>query len=143
MSATSRRALERLRPLLVAAVAVSIVHYADNVVNYADYPDPTSGPDPSREVIAAAWFVFTAFGIAAYLLVARERFHAAGVCLAVYAGSGLVGIGHYNVPGAGDMPWWRHAHIIADILLGFVLLTFALWLVRRDRTPGGAAPRRS
>ena len=52
MSATSRRALERLRRLLVAAVAVSIVHYADNVVNYADYPDPTSGPDPSREVIA-------------------------------------------------------------------------------------------
>ena len=139
MSDRARSALERLRPLLALAVVVSIVHYVDNVVNYADYPDPTSGPEPSRAFIAAAWFVFTAFGIAAYLLVARDRFHAAGVCLAVYAGSGLVGILHYNVPGAEDMPWWRHAHVIADIILGFVVLTFALWLVRRDRLP--ATPR--
>ena len=139
MSATSRRALEILRPLLAVAVLVSIVHYVDNVASYADYPEPTSGPDPSRGLIAASWFMFTAFGIAGYVLVGRDRLRAAAACLAVYAGSGLVGLGHYTVEGATDMPAWRQAHIVADILLGFAMLAFAAWLVRSD----GAARRRS
>jgi hypothetical protein len=31
------------------------------------------------------------------------------------------------------MPWWRHAHIVADIACGFAVLAFAAWAVRRSR----------
>jgi hypothetical protein len=120
-----------LRVLFVCAVAVSVVHYLDNYLNYDDYPDPTTGPAPSQTLIGVSWFAFTAFGIAGYAMFRRGRDRAAAALLAVYSGSGLVGFGHYTVPGAFDMPWWRQAHIVADILCGIALVAFAVWVIRR------------
>jgi hypothetical protein len=125
------RTLRALRILLVVAVAVSVVHYTDNVVGYDAYPQPDSGPAPSRTVVGVSWFGFTALAIAAYVLLRRGRRTAAAVCLALYAGSGLVGLAHYTVEGATGMPWWRQAHIVADIACGVAVLGFALHLVRR------------
>jgi hypothetical protein len=124
----SRRTLETV---LVAAFAVSIVHYVDNVVNYDEYPQLDSGPAPSQGVIAFAWFAFTAFGVAGYLLYRRGRTQAAALCLAVYSGSGLIGILHYVAPGMTDAPLWRQAHVIADIVLGATVLVLALRMVER------------
>jgi hypothetical protein len=129
----AERGLRILRPLLLVAVAVSIVHYVDNTINYGDYPQPTSGPAPSQGLVAFGWFFFTAFGFAGYLFLARARVTAAAICLAVYSGSGLVGFGHYTVRGATDMPAWRQAHIVADILCGIAMITLAFWLVRQAR----------
>jgi hypothetical protein len=121
-----------LRVLLGVAIAVSVVHYVDNVVNYDAYPDPSSGPAPSQGLIAVSWFLFTGFGIAGFVLLTRGRVAAAALCLAFYSGSGLVGFGHYTVDGATDMVWWRQLHIVADIVLGLAMLAFAVWLVRRQ-----------
>jgi hypothetical protein len=135
--------LRLLTILLGTAVLVSIVHYADNYANYADYPQTTSGPSPSQAVVGASWFVFTAFGAAALLLFIRGRIVAAVACLAIYSVSGLVGLGHYTVPGATDMPWWRQAHVVADIACGIAILAFAVWALRRHRARlavGGARP---
>jgi len=125
------RTLRALRVLLLVAVAVSVVHYADNVINYDAYPQPESGPAPSRTLVGLSWLGFTALAIAAYVLLRGGHRTAAAVCLALYAGSGLVGLGHYTVDGAIDMPWWRQAHIVADIACGVAVLAFALRLVRR------------
>jgi hypothetical protein len=119
-----------LQRLLAVAVLVSVVHYVDNVANFSDYPDPESGPAPSRTVIGVSWFVFTAFGLAGYRAFRDGRVRAAALCLGVYSISGLVGLGHYTVPGAFDMPWWRQAHIAADIACGIVILVFAVRAVR-------------
>lgn len=116
--------------LLGVAVVVSIVHYSDNVLAYDAYPQPDSGAAPSRTVIAISWFAFTAFALAGAVLLRRGHAVAAAVCLAAYSGSGLVGLGHYAVEGATGMPWWRQAHIVADILCGAAVLVFALWLAR-------------
>ncbi len=124
-----------LTGLLAAAVLVSIVHYVDNVANYAQYPEPTSGPPaPSAALIGVSWFVFTAFGTAGFVLFMRHRITTAAACLAIYSVSGLVGLGHYTVPGATDMPWWRQLHVIADIALGIAMLAFAIWAVRGQQS---------
>jgi hypothetical protein len=122
-------AVRTLRILLAVAVAVSVVHYTDNFVNFDDYPQPSSGPAPSQGVIGAAWFFFTAFAAAGYVLYRGGRLRAAALCLAVYSGSGLVGIGHYTVAGMTDQPAWRQAHVVADILLGAAMFAFALWSI--------------
>ncbi len=119
--------------LLGLAFVVSVVHYVDNFANFADYPEPTSGPAPSRGLIGVSWFVFTAVGTAGLLLFMRDRIAPAAACLAVYSVSGLVGLGHYTVPGATDMPWWRQLHVVADIACGIAILAFAVWAVRRQR----------
>lgn len=132
MLATSRRR-QVLRPLVVlmsVAFVVSVVHYIDNTVNYADFPQVQPGsrlPHPSQTLVAAGWFIFTAFGVLGLWLFVRGRITAAAIAIAVYSGSGLVGFGHYAVPGATDMVWWRQTHVIADIICGLLLFAFALW----------------
>jgi hypothetical protein len=118
--------------LLGLAFAVSVVHYTDNFVNFDDYPQPgaeSSLPAPGEGLIGASWFVFTAFGVAGLWLFLRGRIVPAAVALTAYSMSGLIGIGHYLVDGATDMVWWRQAHVVADIVLGVLVLTFALWSV--------------
>ncbi|MGH3614446.1 MAG: hypothetical protein ACRDRK_18020 [Pseudonocardia sp.] len=127
---------ERAHTVLIAilgtAFLVSIIHYTDNYLGYEHYPQPESGPNPSASVILLAWFVFTAFGVAGYLLFRRSRMRAAAACLAVYSLSGLVGLGHYAVPGVGRLEWWRHAHILVDVACGAAVLAFAGWLRARS-----------
>ena len=45
--------------------------------------------------------------------------------------SGLIGFGHYTVPGATDMVWWRQTHVVVDIVCGIAILGFALWAALR------------
>lgn len=124
------RAVRALTVLLALAVAVSVVHYVDNTVNYGDYPESTTLPNPSQLVVGGSWFLFTAFGLVGMRLYRRGRVRAGSLCLAAYSGSGLVGILHYTVAGTGAFPWWRHAHIAADITCGMAIIAFAVWSVR-------------
>ncbi|HYG92504.1 MAG TPA: hypothetical protein VD859_02865 [Nocardioides sp.] len=132
-----RRATKVLLTLLGIAVAVSVVHYVDNYVNYDDYPVPDPGsaiPVPSATVIAVAWFVFTASGALGVWLWFRRRITAAAVALTGYSVSGLIGFGHYTAPGAFDMVWWRQTHVVVDILCGLAVLGFALWAASNRST---------
>ncbi len=126
------KATRILLVLLGVAFVVSVVHYTDNYFNYDDYPQP--GPDdlpaPSATLVGLGWFIFTAFGILALWLWFRGRITAAAVALTGYSVSGLIGFGHYTVPGATDMVWWRQTHVIVDILCGIAILGFALWAAR-------------
>lgn len=129
------RAVRILGGILAVAVMVSIVHYTDNYVNYDDYPQATSVPNPSAGVVLGAWFAFTAAGLAGYLLFRRGPSTLALILLAAYAGSGLIGIGHYLVPEATSMHWWRQAHVLLDIACGIAVISFAVWAARA-RPPG-------
>ena len=137
-----RRAVRVLSAIFAAAVLVSIVHYTDNYVNYQDYPRSTTVPNPSEGLVFGAWFGFTAAGLAGYVLFRRRPSDLALLLLAAYSGSGLVGIGHYLVPGATSMPWWRQGHLSLDIACGLAIFSFAIWaaLARRGRPAPGEAP---
>lgn len=137
-----RRAVRVLGAILAVAVAVSIVHYTDNYANFSDYPPAPSDVPSSAGLVLGAWFVFTAAGLAGYLLFRRGPSNLALIMLALYSGSGLIGIGHYLVPGATSMPWWRQAHVCFDIAAGAAVFAFAIWAARARReevaTPRGA-----
>lgn len=136
------RARRLLLVLLAIAFVVSVVHYVDNYVNYDDYPLP--GPDsnvpaPSAALVGAGWFIFTAFGVAGLWAFWKRRFVPAAVFLALYSGSGLVGFGHYAVPGATAMVWWRQTHVVLDILCGIAVFGFAIWTVTALREKSGTS----
>jgi hypothetical protein len=137
------RGLPALLVLLSSAFLVSVVHYIDNVVNYADYPQPAPGdlPAPSAGLIGVSWFVLTACGVLGLWLFLRRRIVPAAFALTAYSVSGLVGIGHYLVPGATDMVWWRQTHVVVDIVCGVLVLGFALWSVVALRTAPASAVR--
>lgn len=81
--------------------------------------------------ILVAWLLFTASGAAGYLLFRRGRVRPARILLATYSGSGLVGLAHYAAPGIGELAWWRHLHILADVTCGVAMLAFVLWTLRK------------
>jgi hypothetical protein len=136
------QAVRLLTLLLAVAVMVSIVHYSDNYANYADYPQSRTVPNPSAGLIVAAWFAFTAAGLAGYLAFRRAPSNLALMLLAAYSGSGLIGIGHYLVPGATSMPWWRQLHVGCDIACGIAIFSFAVWVARARSSAGPPHPRR-
>jgi len=128
-----RRAARVLSVILAVAVLSSIVHYTDNYLNYDDFPQATSGPNPSKSLVLWSWFGFTAIALAGYLSFRSHPSTLALVLLAAYSGSGLVGIGHYLVPDATSMPWWRQAHVCFDIASGIAVFSFAVWAARARR----------
>jgi hypothetical protein len=81
-------------------------------------------------VVGLSWFVFTASGALGVWLWLRHRITAAAAALTGYSVSGLIGIGHYTVPGATDMVWWRQAHVVTDIVCGVAVFGFAVWAAR-------------
>ncbi|MDQ4053415.1 MAG: hypothetical protein M3237_12045 [Actinomycetota bacterium] len=137
MDSSTLRATRVLLGLLGVAFLVSVVHYTDNYFNYGDYPQPGADdlPAPSATVVGVAWFVFTGLGILGLWLWFRGRITGAAVALTGYSVSGLIGFGHYTVPGATDMVWWRQTHVVVDIVCGIAILGFALWApLRLPRT---------
>jgi hypothetical protein len=128
-----RRAVRILSAIFAVAVVVSVIHYTDNYVNYNDYPQARTVPNPSESLVLGSWFAFTAAGLAGYLLFRRRASDFALLLLAAYSGSGLIGIGHYLVPGATSMPWWRQAHVCLDIACGITMFSFAIWAARARR----------
>lgn len=132
--------LERTARIIIGiAIAVSVVHYADNYLNYADYPVPASGPVPSATVVGLSWFAFTAAALSGLWLLHQGRLRAAAIAFALYSGSGLVGIAHYLAPEATSMAWWRQSHIVADIVCGIAVLALATACARAARQQRAAA----
>jgi hypothetical protein len=124
-----------LNIVFFTAVASSLVHYTDNYLAFDRFPQGGVGPDIAAHTVWIAWIVFTAFGIAGYIVYRRGRIREGSALLAIYSISGLIGLGHYTAPGVSELAWWRHVHIAADFLCGVAVLTFAIWSVRQTRKP--------
>lgn len=124
--------LRMLEALLVAAVAVSIVHYADNTIRWDDFvpadPDDLTLSFIDRWMIPVSWAAFTACAALGYHRYRQGRWPAAAAWLGAYSGSGLVGIAHYLDIPASQLDAFQNGHVIVDILLGVLVLTFAVHL---------------
>ena len=127
--------IKLLNIVFFTAVASSLVHYTDNYLAFDRFPNDGPGPNITADSVWIAWIVFTAFGVASYVLYRRGQIRQGSALLAVYSISGLIGIGHYTASGTSRLAWWRHVHIGVDILCGIAVLTFAIWSVRQTRKP--------
>jgi hypothetical protein len=127
-----------LNIVFFSAVASSIVHYTDNYLAFDRFPQASSGPELTDDMIWIAWAVLTAVGVAGYVLYRRGQVRRGSMLLAVYSISGLVGLAHYTAPGMSELAWWRHLHIWVDIACGVAVLAFAVWSVQQTRP---VAPR--
>ena len=121
MSAPADR-LRVLRRLLFANVAASILHYADNVLFFAQYPEPWW---IDTHFIDAFWFAMTPLAWLGYRLVQRGRMHGGAAVLYLYAAAGLLVLGHYRYA-----PWCGIAARIHVLILleAFAALVLAAWL---------------
>lgn len=92
MSVTARRLLV-LQWLLIATVVSSIVHYADNLLFFEQYPEP---PWAGRGLIDAFWLLMTPLAWIGYRLFESDRRRAGTAVVLGYAVCNLLTLGHYR-----------------------------------------------
>ena len=132
------RALDGLRGLLVATIAISIVHYTDNTIRWDVY---TGGEDSliPRWMVPVGWIIFTLAGIAGYVEFRARRFSRAARWLSLCSAGGLIDPFHFTTVSPSDFDAYQLAFIWGDFVVGGLgMLTFALWIALR-RAPREAA----
>jgi hypothetical protein len=119
-----------LRLLVVAAIVESFVHYADNTLRYDDYTiaDPSfPGGLVKQWVIPVSWVVFTIAGIVGYRRFRDGRRPEAAAWIGAYSTSGLISVLHYRDISMSDLSAFQNTFVVLDVILGVLLLAFALW----------------
>lgn len=82
-----------LKWILLATVLGSILHYADNLLFFAEYPEP---PWINRSMIDAFWFLMTPLAWLGYRLIRVGSRNAGVLVLMGYVGCNLLVLGHYR-----------------------------------------------
>ncbi len=119
-----------LQVVLAVAVAESFVHYLDNTLRYADYTveDPSIlGGLVKRWVIPTAWVLFTVAAVIGYRRFRAGDWSKAAAWIGGYSASGLVSVLHYTDISIDDLSAFQNAFVFADVVLGVLVLAFALW----------------
>ena len=141
--------LTTVRRVFATAVALSGVHYYDNTVRFEDYTGgKASDGFITRPVIPISLVLFTIAGIAGYRALKAGNRRLAGVGLAVYSVSGLIGLGHYTTVSPSEFSAFQNTFIALDFLAGLAVLILAVRVattasVSRPPTTTGRSPVRS
>ena len=138
--------LTTVRRVFATAVALSGVHYYDNTVRFEDYTGgKASDGFITRPVIPISLVLFTIAGIAGYRALKAGNRRLAGVGLAVYSVSGLIGLGHYTTVSPSEFSGFQNTFIALDFLAGLAVLILAVRIattasVSRPPTTTGRSP---
>lgn len=126
----SRRGWAGLKWLLIANLAASILHYADNLLFFDAYPEP---PWIGRGMIDAFWFLMTPLAWSGYRMTRRGARRGGTLLLLIYAACGLLSLGHYRYAPMGSVAPRIHAFILLEAALAAILIAYLL--LPRGREP--------
>lgn len=109
--------------LLLATVAASVLHYADNLLFFEQYPEP---PWINRTLIDVFWLLMTPLAWIGYRLIRRGAQLAGTAVLLAYAACNLLSLGHYLYAPMHDISLRIHAFIVLEAALAVVLIAFLI-----------------
>lgn len=119
--------------LVVAfSIAVTAFHFADNAISIEDYPQPGW---ITEAVVWIAWPIFSALGVAGYLLYRDGKFPLANWFLLAYAYTGISSLGHFLSGSPDEFTTRGLISIFTDGVVGFAVLAIALWSFMARRQP--------
>jgi hypothetical protein len=118
--------------IVIANVGATILHYADNILAFAQYPEP---PWMRPHLIDAFWFFMTPFAVAGYVLVRRGNVHLGSVALYTYGAMSLLVLGHYRFAPIDTIALRIHGLILLEASLAVVLIAYVFLLHLRERRP--------
>jgi hypothetical protein len=118
--------------LILANVAASILHYVDNILYFASYPEPSWA---TPHLVDAFWFVMTPFALCGYLLIRRGRIHSGSFLLYAYSAMSLVVLGHYFYAPFERIAFRIHLFILLEVVLALALSVYVLFRQIRTQRP--------
>ena len=124
-----------VRVVVLVTVALTLFHFTDNAINIDDYPKAGWQPDWFATVVAVAWFLYTAVGIAGYRLYAQGRFGAAHAALIVYGYLVASSLGHFIDGSPSELTTHGLISVFVDVAAGTAVIGLAVWslVARRAR----------
>lgn len=128
----SARWQRSLKWLLSATVAGSILHYADNLLFFEQYPEP---PWINRTMIDVFWFLMTPLAWIGYRLIRRGSHRAGTLVLLVYVGCNLLALGHYRYAPMCSVAPRINAFILLEAVLACVLAAFLIFPYLKKAAP--------
>lgn len=105
--------------LVAVHIATTILHYADNVLFFGEYPEPTW---LGRGVVDMFWFVMTPFALVGLWLARCGRSMQAVMALLAYAGMSLLALGHYRYAAFCSISLQIHTFIMLEALVAVALI---------------------
>lgn len=128
-----------VRLVVLGTIAVTLFHFTDNTINVDTYPKAGWQPDWFEIVVAVAWVLYTAVGVAGFLLYQRERSRAAHACLLIYGYLVLSSLGHFLYGSPAELTTRALVSVFVDAAAGAVVIAVAVWsILARRRWPAPA-----
>ena len=128
-----------MRLVVLGTIAVTLFHFTDNAINVDTYPKAGWQPDWFEIVVVVAWVLYTAVGVAGFLLYQRDRFRAAHACLLIYGYLVLSSLGHFLYGSPAELTTRGLVSVFADAAAGAVVIAVAVWsILARRRWPAHA-----
>jgi hypothetical protein len=120
--------------LLIANLVASTLHVGDNVLRFAEYPEPTwiTGP----HVVDALWLVVTPLLAVGWWLARRDMKWAAVGVLWLYGALSMFVLGHYLYASPSALPFRINFFIAGEAVAASLLILFAPFAIPRRRLPG-------
>ncbi|EKE72998.1 hypothetical protein [Gallaecimonas xiamenensis] len=115
--------LRALKWLVLATFLSSILHYLDNMLFFADYPEPVW---INTHMIDLFWVLMTPLAPLGYLWVKWGRYRAGTLLLAVYGLCNMLTLGHYRFAPFTSISTKIHLFILLEALLGGLLVAWVL-----------------
>ena len=112
--------------IVAASIVLTAFHFTDDYVSVETYPQPGW---ISEAVVALAWPLLTAFGVAGYLLYRRGRFAAAHACLLVYSYTGISSLGHFLSGSPDEFTTRGLMSVLIDGVAGSAVLVVTTWSI--------------
>ena len=124
-----------VRLVVITTIALTLFHFTDNAINVDTYPKASWQPDWFDVVVALAWVLYTAVGVAAFLLYERGRFGAAHAGLLIYGYLVFSSLGHFLYGSPSELTTRGVISVFVDVAAGSVVIAVAVWsmLARRRR----------
>jgi CHASE2 domain-containing sensor protein len=138
---TRAPSVRTVRWVVLGTIAVTLFHFTDNAVNVDTYPKAGWQPDWFEVVVVAAWFAYTAVGVAGYRLYERGRYGAAQACLLIYGYLVISSLGHFLYGSPDELTTRGLISVFVDVAAGLVVMAVAVWslLARREKGIARAA----
>ena len=128
-----------VRLVVLGTIAVTLFHFTDNAINVDTYPKAGWQPDWFEIVVVVAWVLYTAVGVAGFLLYQRDRFRAAHACLLIYGYLVLSSLGHFLYGSPDELTTRGLVSVFIDAAAGTVVIAVAVWsILARRRWPASA-----
>jgi CHASE2 domain-containing sensor protein len=119
--------------VVLGAAAVTLFHFTDNTINVDTYPKAGWQPDWFEWIVAVAWFLYTAVGVAAVRLYRRGRFQAAHVGLILYGLLVLSSLGHFLYGSPDELTTRAVISVFVDAAAGAIVIGVAAWSIAARR----------